>query len=146
MKHSVDGELSRKTKREVTAALVHLRRLLRVRNPLRFPLLKLPTETIVRILSFFTADLDSYSYTGFWWSIYGTCHSHRIHEIMCNATILWWRIDSTRPKRESVGHRLWPSFHQRNARRNRSVLGPFGGYVENQGPFSSYSDPHPTQL
>ena len=96
MTRSTDNELSQKTEREVTAALSHLRKLLRIRNRLRSPLLKLPTETIIRILSLIMAGLDSYFYTGFWWSIYGTCH--RIHDIMCSATELWWRVDWAQPR------------------------------------------------
>jgi hypothetical protein len=99
MTHSAADEWSWKIEREVTAALVHLRKLLRVRNRLCSPFLNLPTETIVRILSFVMADLDSYLYTGFWWSIYGTCH--RIHDIMCSATELWWRVDWARPRTAS---------------------------------------------
>jgi len=96
MTHSIDDELSRTTEREVTAVLIHLKKLLRIRNRLRSPLLQLPTETIIRVLSFVMAGLDSYFYTTFWKSIYGTCH--RIHDIMCGATELWWRVDLTRPR------------------------------------------------
>ena len=93
---SVDDVLSRKIEREVMVELTHLRKLLRVRNRLRSPLLQLPTEIIVRILSFIMADLGSYSRAGVWSSIYGTCH--RIHEIMCGATELWWRVDCARAR------------------------------------------------
>jgi len=57
-----------------TAVLVHLRKLLRLRNRLSPPLLRLPTETILRILSYFMADLDSYYYyyITIWTAIYST--------------------------------------------------------------------------
>ena len=90
MTPSVDV-LSRKTEREVIAELTHLRKLLRVRNRLRSPLLRLPTETILRILSFIMVDLGSYLRADVWRSIHGTCH--RIREIMCGATELWWKVD-----------------------------------------------------
>ena len=90
---SVNDALLQETGGSTTAVLVHLRKLLRVRNRLRSPLLRLPIETIVRILSFIMADLDSYFYYPVWTSIYGTCH--RIHEIMCSATELWWKVDCT---------------------------------------------------
>jgi len=96
MTPSVDDVLSRKTEREVMAELTHLRKLFRVRNRLRSPLLQLPTETILRILSFIMVNLDSYFYTDGWRSIYRTCH--RIHEIMRSATELWWRVDCVRTR------------------------------------------------
>ena len=81
MTPSVDDTILQKTGEEVAAVLVHLKKLLRLRNLLRSPLLRLPTETIVRILSFIMADLGSYFYSPVWTSIYSTCH--RIHRIMC---------------------------------------------------------------
>jgi hypothetical protein len=96
MTPSVDDLLSPGTEREVMAGLTHLRKLLRVRNQLRSPLLQLPTETIVRILSFIMAGLDSYFHADVWWSIYGTCH--RIHGIMCSATELWWKVHCARAR------------------------------------------------
>lgn len=95
MTPSVDEVSSQKTEREIVAELTHLRKLIRVRNWLRSPLLQLPTETIVRILSFLMPGLDTYFHAR-WWSIYGTCH--RIHEIMCTATELWWRVDFVRTR------------------------------------------------
>ena len=89
MTRSADDE------REVTAVLVHLKKLLRVRNQLCSPLLQLPTETIVRILSFVMTVLDFHLYTDAWKPIYGTCH--RIHEIMRGATELWWWVDYAQP-------------------------------------------------
>jgi len=91
---SVDDAFSRGTGREVVAVLFHMRKLLRVRNRLSSPLLRLPTETIVRILSFLMADLDRCYYGRVWSSIYSTCH--RIYRIMCSATELWWKVDCTR--------------------------------------------------
>ena len=91
MTHSIDDELSRKIEREVTTTLAHLRMLLRVRNRLRSPLLQLPTETIIRVLSFVMVNLDSYFPVYAWKSIYGTCH--RIHQIMRSATELWWWVN-----------------------------------------------------
>ena len=93
---SVDDEALQKTGGEVAAVLVHLTRLLRLRNQLCSPLLRLPTETIIRILSFIMAGLDSYFYSPVWTSIYSTCHV--IHEIMRSATELWWRVDCTRAR------------------------------------------------
>jgi len=77
------------------AALVHLRKLLRVRNRLCSPLLRLPTETILRILSLIMAELGPYVHP-VWPSIYSTCH--RIHKIMCGATELWWKVDCAHDK------------------------------------------------
>ena len=94
MTPSVDDAFSQKTRQEVVAVLVHMKKLLRVRNRLSSPLLRLPTETIVRILSFLMADLDRCYFGHIWSSIYSTCH--RIHRIMCNATELWWKVDCAR--------------------------------------------------
>ena len=73
------------------SALVHMKKLLRYRNWLCSPLLRLPTEIIVRILSFVMARLDSFLSTRPWGSVYLTCH--HIHRIMCNTAELWWRVD-----------------------------------------------------
>ena len=95
MTPSVNGAMLREAgDMRTTVVLVHLRKLLRVRNRLRSPLLRLPTETILRILSYFMADLDSRYYTPIWTAIYSTCH--RIHETMCGATELWWKVDCAR--------------------------------------------------
>lgn len=92
---SVADATLQKTGGEVAAVLLHLKKLLRVRNRLRSPLLRLPTETIVRILSFIMAGLDSYFHPpNFWTSIYSTCHG--IHGIMRSATELWWKVDCER--------------------------------------------------
>ena len=95
MAPSVNDAALEETEKRTTAMLVHLRKLLRVRNRLCSPLLRLPTETILRILSFFMAELDSYYiYSPIWGPICSTCH--RIREIMCGATELWWKVDCTR--------------------------------------------------
>jgi hypothetical protein len=96
MAPSVDGVVLQQTTKEVTAVLVHLKKLLRVRNLLCSPFLRLATETILHILSFVMADMDScyWGYSRAWTSIYSTCH--RIHKIMCGATELWWKVDCAR--------------------------------------------------
>ena len=94
MMPSVDYALRQKMEWEVVATLVHMRRLLRVRNQLRSPLLRLPTETILRILSFLMVDLDTYLDIYVWRSIYTTCH--RTREIMRGATELWWKVNFAR--------------------------------------------------
>ena len=96
MKPIVDDALSQKTEREVVEVLVHMKRLLRVRNRLCSPLLQLPTETIVRILSFIMAGSATYISVHTWGSIDSTCH--RIYKIMRNATELWWKVDCARAK------------------------------------------------
>jgi len=95
MTPSANDALLQETGGSTAAVLVHLRKLLRVRNRLYSPLLRLPTETILRILSLIMAELDSYFYP-VWTSIYSTCH--RIHKIMCGATELWWKVDCTRDR------------------------------------------------
>jgi hypothetical protein len=97
MAPSVDDALLRKTKMEVVAALVHMKKLLHVRNWLCSPLLRLPAEIIVRILSYIMARLDSYSHPHAWMPIYRTCH--HIHSIMRSATELWWMVDFTHGKK-----------------------------------------------
>jgi hypothetical protein len=93
MAPSVKDALLRKTKREVVTTLVHMKRLLRVRNRLCSPLLRLPTEIIVRILAYIMAGLLSPFRSRDWMPIYRACH--HIHRIMCSATELWWRVDCT---------------------------------------------------
>ena len=87
----VNDALLQETGKSTAAVLIHLKKLLRVRNQLCSPLLRLPTETILRILSLIMAELGSYFYYPVWTSIYSTCH--RIHKIMCGATELWWKVD-----------------------------------------------------
>ena len=78
----------KETEKEVAAVLVHLSKLLRVRNQLCSPFLQLPTETITHILSFVIGDVAPHSA---WLPIFITCYC--IHKIMCNATDLWWKVD-----------------------------------------------------
>jgi len=74
------------TDEALTLTLLHLRLLLRVRNQLHSPLLQLPTETIIRVLSF--ANGGHYHD---WQSIFSTCH--RIYIIMRKATEVWWEVN-----------------------------------------------------
>ena len=92
---AVHDAIRQKSEQDVTNALTHLRRLLRIENQLRSPLLRLPTETILRVLSFVMDDWDSrFSYP--WKSVYFTCH--RIRKIMHGATELWWKADFRRAR------------------------------------------------
>ena len=81
----------KKTENEVAAVLVHLTKLLRLKNWLCSPLLRLPAETIAHILSYIMEYVDCPSV---WRPIFSTCH--RIYSIMCTATELWWKIDCAR--------------------------------------------------
>lgn len=85
-----DGATLKKAENEVAAVLFHLRKLLRLKNRLRSPLLWLPTETIIHILSYIMKDME---YSSVWRSIFSTCH--HIHWIMRTATELWWKVDCT---------------------------------------------------
>ena len=87
----IHDALSRKTGKEVAAVLVHKKKLLRIRNQLCSPLLRLSTEIIIHILSFILAGLDTFMHPFVWMSIYGACH--RIHKIMRHAAELWWKVD-----------------------------------------------------
>src|ERR1700753_237253 len=78
---------------EVAAAVIHLRRLLRIRNRLRSPLLRLPTETIVHILSYAVEDTE---HPPAWPPIISICH--HIRDIMCSSPELWRRADFTSDK------------------------------------------------
>ena len=80
----------KKTEDEVAGVLLHLKKLLRIRNSLRSPLLWLPTETIIHIISYTMKDMG---YSSVWRAIFGTCH--RIHWIMLITTELWWEINCT---------------------------------------------------
>jgi hypothetical protein len=84
IKTSDDAKLE-KTDEALALALLHLRTLLRVKNRLRSPFLRLPAETIIRILSF--TNLGRHHH---WQSIFSTCH--RINEIMREATDVWWKV------------------------------------------------------
>ena len=88
---SSSHQLLQKTTQEVAVPLIHTKQLLRVRNQLRSPLLRLPTEVLVHILSFIMTDLGSFLYPRTWMPIYSTCH--QIHSTMRTATGLWWKVD-----------------------------------------------------
>ena len=85
-----DEKSAEKTENEVAAVLVHLKKLLRLKNRLHSPLLRLPTETIVHILSYIMEDAD---YSSIWWPIFSTCH--HIYDIMCATTELWQKANFT---------------------------------------------------
>jgi len=84
-----DATLER-TENEVAATLVHLKKLLHLKNWLRSPLLRLPTETIVHIISYIMEDAERPSV---WRPIFSTCY--RIHNIMSTTTELWRKADFT---------------------------------------------------
>jgi len=84
----VDDATLKEAEMEVTAVLVHLKQLLRVKNRHRSPLLRLPTEIIIHILSFVMEDMGSYPA---WRPIFTTCYC--IRGIMTDATALWWKVD-----------------------------------------------------
>ena len=83
---AIDDTTSEKADEELAYTLVHLRFLLRIKNRLRSPLLQLPTETIVRILSFTNAGCHHD-----WRSVLSTCH--RIYTIMRKSTEIWWEVN-----------------------------------------------------
>ena len=76
------------TEDEVTAVLIHLTKLLRIKNRLCSPLLQLPIETIIHIISFLMEAIVQYCV---WQPIFSTCH--HIRRIMRTATELWWKVD-----------------------------------------------------
>ena len=124
MAPSVNDAALEQTEERTTAMLVHLRKLLRVRNRLCSPLLRLPTETILRILSFFMAELDSYYiYFPIWGPVCSTCH--RIREIMCGATELWWKVDCIRSRSAHVAY-------MRSGRNPRVIVSNFVSASERQ--------------
>ena len=90
-------DVTLKTENEVATVLIHLRNLLRFKNWLRSPLLRLPTEIIVRILSFVMEDMG---HSLVWRSIFVSCH--RIHWIMSTVTELWWKADCRWPRAACV--------------------------------------------
>lgn len=87
---SADDRLQQSTQ-EFMAVLVHTKKLLRVRNQLCSPFLRLHTEIVVHILSFVMAELDYPPQSSIWKPIYCTCH--HIHNIMHDTTALWWNVD-----------------------------------------------------
>jgi len=84
-----DGTTVENAENEVADVLVHMMELLRLKNWLCSPLLRLPTETIVHILSYIMEDVDP----SVWRPIFSTCY--RIHDIMSITTGLWRRADFT---------------------------------------------------
>ena len=83
-----NDEVLKKADNEVATVLTHLWRLRRFRNRLCSPLLRLPTETIIRILSYRMTNLGR---PHEWRPIFRICH--HIREIMRTATELWWEVD-----------------------------------------------------
>lgn len=83
---AADDATSEKADEALTLTLVHLRLLLRIKNRLRSPLLRLPTETIIRILSFIN---EGCHYN--WRSIFSTCH--HIYLIMRTSPEVWWEVN-----------------------------------------------------
>ena len=79
---------------QLATVLIHLKKLLRIQNRLRSPLLRLPTEAIIHILSYTMEDVELSS-VNVWRLISNTCH--HIHWIMRTATALWWKVDCTWP-------------------------------------------------
>jgi len=83
-----DGDTLKETEDAVAAVLLHLKKLLRIKNRLCSPLLRLPTETIIHILSYVMGEME---YSFVWGPIFSTCH--HIHNIMLAATELWRKAD-----------------------------------------------------
>ena len=89
----VDDVKLKKTENAVAVVLIHMKKLLRLKNRLGSPLLRLPTEIVVHILSFIMQNMLD---PRVWRPIFYTCH--HIHRIMSTATGLWWKVDSTQLK------------------------------------------------
>ena len=85
--------LVQKITREVTSVFLHTKKLLRLRNQLCSPLLRVPTEILVHIISFVMDELDSFPRRRVWVPIYSTCY--HIHNTMRTAKDLWWMVDCT---------------------------------------------------
>ena len=79
---TVDNAGLEKSDEALALVLSHWRLLLRIRNRLCSPLLRLPTETIVHILTF----VNGGCYPD-WQSIFRTCH--QIHRTMRKSTEVW---------------------------------------------------------
>ena len=86
-----DEKLAEGTENQVTAVLIHLKKLLRLKNWLRSPLLRLPTEIIVQILSYITENGRE------WQSVFSTCY--HIRDVMNNAAELWQKANFVSDKR-----------------------------------------------
>ena len=74
--------------KEIATVLLHQKILLRFKNWLCSPLLRLPKETIIHILSFV---MDHEEQSTSWKPVFHTCH--HIHDIMRTATELWWKVN-----------------------------------------------------
>lgn len=85
-----EGPWSEKLENEVVATLVHKIKLLRVRNWLSCPLLRLPTESTIQILSYIMEDTED---PHAWRPIHGSCH--RMNTFMETTTDLWQKADFT---------------------------------------------------
>jgi len=83
-----DEDTLERTEDALATVLLHLKKLLRTKNRLCSPLLRLPTETIIRILSYVMEEIENFCV---WQPIFSTCH--HIHNIMCAATELWWKAN-----------------------------------------------------
>jgi len=89
--------------------LVHVKNLLRLKNRYCSPLLRLPAEVIIHILSFVMEEMQ-FSYV--WKLLFKSCH--QIWRIICKTASFWWKVDAS-------------------LRRNAQVVlmrsnGPSGGY------------------
>lgn len=73
---------------EIAAVILHQKKLLRFKNWLSSPLLRLPKETIIHVLSFI---MDHEEHSNIWKPVYISCH--RIYTIMRSATELWWKVN-----------------------------------------------------
>ena len=92
----INDAVLEKTEKEV-AVLVHKTELLRLKNRLRSPLLRLPTETIVHILSYIMEDME---HPHIWRPIFSTCC--RIYIIVCTTSKLWRKANFKLDKAASL--------------------------------------------
>ena len=81
---------SEKLETEVVATLVHKTKLLRVRNWLCCPLLRLPAETVIQILTYIMEDTED---PHAWRPIHSSCY--RMNTTMNTTTDLWRKADFT---------------------------------------------------
>ena len=86
-----DEKSAENTKDEIATVLIHMKKLLRLKNWLCSPLLRLPTEIIVQILSYITEN------RGEWQSVFSTCY--HIRAVMNNAAELWQQANFVSDKR-----------------------------------------------
>ena len=85
---TVDDTTLKDAEKEVATVLVHLKKLSSAKNRLCSPLLRLPIEIVIQILSFLMDDMGSYAD---WRPLFTICY--HIRKIMCNTTTLWWKVD-----------------------------------------------------